>query len=266
MSSTFLVESSYGSRSMVGDLNLINEKISMPAPTYSGSRVRLRALLDKSLSSCNSTIISGRAGTGKTTLAIDFAKNSGWPVAWYKVDAPEAEITNFFQYLIGSIQRKRSHFGGKVLVPLTKTTDRGQISGLAEAFLYELVEGGSDPLLIVIEDLHLVFDSEWLVPFLHRVLPLLPAQVHMIITSRTVPPTPLWRMRSKQTLSVIDEATLAFTRPEAIELFESLGLTSEQANVAVDHTYGRAAALIRIATSLTQKESSQKNSSVAYVA
>jgi len=88
----------------------------------------------------------------------------------------------------------------------------------------------------------------------------------MIITSRTVPPAPLWRMRSKQTLSVIDEAALAFTRPEAIELFESFGLTSEQANVALNHTHGRAAALVRIATSLTQKEPSQKVTSVAYVA
>lgn len=260
----FLIESSY--RSMVGHSTLIDEKTSMPALTCSGSRVRLRALLDKSLNSCNSTIISGRAGTGKTTLVLDFARNSGLPVAWYKVDAPEADITNFFQYLIGSIQRERPHFGGKALLSLTKTADRDQISGLAEAFLYELVEDESNPLLIVIEDLHLVFDSEWLVPFLRRVLPLLPAEVHMIITSRTVPPAPLWRMRSKQTLSVIDEATLAFTRHEALELFEGYGLTSEQASVALDHTHGRAAALIRTATSLTQKESSRKVSSVEYVA
>jgi LuxR family maltose regulon positive regulatory protein len=263
MSAMFLVESSH--RSMAGYMSLIDEKISMPAPTCSGSRVRLRGLLDKSLNSCNSTIISGRAGTGKTTLVLDFAKNSGLPVAWYKVDAPEAEITNFLQYLVGSIQRKRPHFGGKILIPLTKTADSDQISALAEAFLYELVEDECHPLLIVIEDLHLVFDSEWLVPFLYRVLPLLPAEVHMIITSRTVPPAPLWRMRSKQTLSVIDEAALAFTRPEAIELFESFRLTSEQANVALDHTHGRAAALTRIATSLTQKESSRKVSTVTYI-
>lgn len=264
MSTMFLIEPSY--RSMAGHPSLIDEKISIPAVTGSGSRARLRGLLEKSLSTCTSTIISGRAGTGKTTLALDFAKNSGIPVAWYKVDAPEAEIMSFFQYLIGSIQRVRPHFGGKVLIPLTKTADCGQISRLAEAFLYELVEDESHRLLIVIEDLHLVFDSEWLVPFLHRVLPLLPTEVHMIITSRTVPPAPLWRMRSKQTLSVIDEATLAFTRPEAIELFESFGLTSEEASVAWVHTHGRAGALIRIATNLAQKESSQRISAVAYVA
>ena len=247
----FLVESSYN-EPMISH-PLIDEKISMP-PVTSGSRQRLMSLLEKSLDCCNSTIISGRAGTGKTTLALDFAKNVGWPVAWYKVDAPEAEIGNFFQYLIASIQKQRSNFGGEGLIRLAANTTPDRISELAEAFLYELVESESSPLLIVIDDLHLVFDSEWLVLFLRRVLPLLPPQVHVIVTSRTIPPAPLWRMRSKQTLSVIEESTLAFTRHETVELFESYGLTSEQAAVALDHTHGRALALTRFAESLIDKD------------
>ena len=69
-----------------------------------------------------------------------------------------------------------------------------------------------------------------------------------------MPPAPLWRMRSKQSLSVIDEAELSFTRQEAIELFESHGLSREQASIALDHTHGRAAALNVCAESLSQAE------------
>lgn len=256
----FLVESSY--EPLIGEPGLISEKISLP-PANSRSRLRLRLLLEKSVNCCNSTIISGRAGTGKTTLAVDFASNAGCPVAWYKVDAPEADIGNFFQYLIASIQKQRPNFGGEVLIPLAMTTTPDRISALAEAFLYELVESESSPLLIVIDDLHLVFDSEWLVPFLRRVLPLLPPHVHLIVTSRTIPPAPLWRMRSKQTLSVIEESTLAFTRQETVELFEDYGLTSEQAAVALDHTHGRALALTRFAESLIETERSGRISSAA---
>lgn len=256
----FLVESSC--EPLIGQVALINEKICLPPASWR-SRLRLKLLLDKSVNCCNSTIISGRAGTGKTTLAVDFANNSDWPVAWYKVDAPEADIGNFFQYLIASIQKQRPNFGGEVLIPLAMTTTPERISALAEAFLYELVESESSPLLIVIDDLHLVFDSEWLVPFLRRVLPLLPPQVHVIVTSRTIPPAPLWRMRSKQTLSVIEESALAFTRQETVELFESYGLTSEQAAVALDHTNGRALALTRFAETLIDKEQSRRNSSAA---
>jgi ATP/maltotriose-dependent transcriptional regulator MalT len=57
-------------------------------------------------------------------------------------------------------------------------------------------------------------------------------------------------MRSKQSLVVIDEATLAFTRAEAIELFESYGLSGDQASIALDHTHGRAGALDRSAAFL----------------
>jgi LuxR family maltose regulon positive regulatory protein len=126
------------------------------------------------------------------------------------------------------------------------------ISLLAEAFVYELAESGGDPLLIVIEDLHLVCDSAWLVPFFKRLMPLLPADVHLLITSRTMPPAPLWRMRSKQTLFVIDEDTLAFTTQEATLLFKNYGLSAEHASIALDHTHGRASSLTRFAIKLSQ--------------
>lgn len=67
-----------------------------------------------------------------------------------------------------------------------------------------------------------------------------------------MPPAPLWRMRSKQTLSVIEEEALAFTREEAIELFGSYGLSSEQATIAIDHAHGRAAALTGFAATLNE--------------
>jgi LuxR family maltose regulon positive regulatory protein len=232
------------------DTQLIAEKINLPEPATLFSRSRLLALLEQSLNSCNATIISGRAGTGKTALAQDFARHCKLPVSWYKIDAPEGELKSFLQYLIASIRKERPNFGAAILIPLLRTADANPSSVLAEAFIYEFVEVESKPLLIVIEDLHLICDSEWLVPFFRRMLPLLPFNVHMIITSRTMLPSQMWRMRSKQTLSVIAEEYLAFTRPEAIERFESYGLSSEHAILALDQTQGRAAPLNRFAAML----------------
>ena len=75
------------------------------------SRVRLLNTLHGSLASCTSTIINGRAGTGKTMLATDFAHRSGRRVAWYKVDASDGDLRVFFQYLIESVRRERKRFG-----------------------------------------------------------------------------------------------------------------------------------------------------------
>jgi LuxR family transcriptional regulator, maltose regulon positive regulatory protein len=235
-------------------LDLITEKIHRPTEPPRLSRSRLIETLQKSVSSGTSTIVTGRAGSGKTALAVDFAAKCGRPVAWYKVDAPEADPRLFFEYLIASIREQQPAFGAYALMPLINQ-DMDRIAWLTDAFIYELAEGeDAGPLLIVIEDLHLVFDSDWLMPFFSRLLPLLPSNVHVLITSRSLPPAPLWRMRSKQFLVVIEEETLAFSRTEATSLFESYGLSIEQANIALDHTHGRANALDECAAFLRQAE------------
>lgn len=250
----FLMDSAHNLVS--AKLEIIAEKIAQPAPPPRVSRLRLLEMLEKSMAAGTSTIISGRAGTGKTSLASDFAHRCDRPVAWYKVDAPDADPKIFFRYLINSIRKRQPGFGTRSLMPLVEVADLDRMAWLTEAFVYELAEGESaGPLLIVIDDLHLVFDSDWLMPFFSRLLPLLPSDVHAVITSRSLPPAPLWRMRSKQSLVVIEEETLAFTRPEAIGLFESYGLPSEQANIALDHTQGRAAALDEFAAFLQQSQS-----------
>ncbi len=233
-------------------LDFITEKITRPDQTSRISRARLLEKLEKSVSSGTSTIITGRAGSGKTALAMDFAEKCGRPVAWYKVDAPEADPHLFFHYLIGSIREQQRGFGTRALMPLIQQ-NMERIAWLTDAFVYELAEGKTaGPLLIVIEDLHLVSDSDWLVPFFSRLLPLVPQDVHVLITSRSLPPAPLWRMRSKQFLVVIEEEELAFTRSEAVSLFESYGLSMQEACIALDHTHGRASALHEFAGFLQQ--------------
>lgn len=244
----FLIDSSHDlGTSNTNDPELINEKITQPGRLSRVSRARLITMLEQSMAAGCSTIISGRAGAGKTALAVDFAHQCGRSVAWYKVDAPDADPRIFFRYLIRSIQPHRPGFGSDSLMALVEAPELDlpeRIAWLTEAFVYDLAEGESrSPLLIVIEDLHLVSDSDWLMLFFGRLLPLLPSEVHVVITSRSLPPAPLWRLRSKQSLVVIDEVALAFTRSEAIALFDSYGLSADQACICLDHSHGRAGAL-----------------------
>jgi LuxR family maltose regulon positive regulatory protein len=260
----FLIDSSHDLA--LPRLELITDKISPPLKRPRVSRPRLISMLEKSMAAGTSTIINGRAGTGKTTLALDFAQKCARPVAWYKIDAPDADPMIFFNYLVRSIQACRPGFGIRSLASLVEAPELEQMTWLAEAFVYELAEGETaSPLLVVIEDLHLVSDADWLVPFFTRLLPLLPSEVHVLISSRNLPSAPLWRMRSKQSLVVIDEATLAFTRSEAIELFESYGLFGDQASIALDHTHGRAAALDESAALLQRSAKAIDNCNGAVV-
>jgi len=229
------------------DEDLIHEKITVPDEVPRTSRPRLLSLLADNLMAYNATIINGRAGTGKTTLAADFARKATRPVCWYKVDAADSELSVFCRYLAATLNRQRHSLDPNRLVQLTDTVVSDCPELLAEAFVFELGKPAGEPLLLIIEDLHLVYDSDWVVPFLHRLLPLLPADVHALITCRSLPPTPLWRMRSKQMLRVMDESELTFTLDEARHLFETYGLSEEHALLALRETNGRALALANFA-------------------
>src|SRR5712691_9206413 len=121
----FLIDSSHDLAT--AKLKLITEKIARPSRMPRLSRPRLLSMLEKSMVAGTSTVISGRAGTGKTALAVDFAHRCGRPVAWYKVDAPDSDPKIFFHYLIGSIQDRRPGFGTKLLMPLVEVTDLERI-------------------------------------------------------------------------------------------------------------------------------------------
>ncbi len=238
-------------------MQIILDKITNPQEQPRISRTRLLNTLHGSLANCTSTIINGRAGTGKTLLAADFAHRSGRCVSWYKVDASDGDLRVFFKYLIESVRQWRPAFGQQALMRMVLTGSLDDIPVLAEAFVYELLEQKGEPLLMVIDDLHLIYDAEWVVPFFRRLLPLLPAEAHMLITGRSLPPAPLWRMRSKQTLCVIEESTLLFTELEATRLFSSYGLSQTQASAALNQTHGRASTLDALARFLGEAESTR---------
>src|SRR5207237_5973328 len=87
--------------------HFIHEKIAIPAATTRTTRLRLLKLLAENVVSANATVVNGRAGTGKTALAADFARHAGRAVAWYKVDAADNDLRLFLEYLVASIRLQR---------------------------------------------------------------------------------------------------------------------------------------------------------------
>ncbi len=228
---------------MKTEAHFIHEKIAIPAISLRTSRPRLLNLLAENVASANATIVNGRAGTGKTALAADFARHTGRAVAWYKVDAADNDLRLFCEYLTTTVRLQRPAIEPVRLLELIETVESDRAEVLAESFVFQLDETKGEPLLIVIEDLHLVYDADWVVPFFRRLLPLLPPDVHVLITGRSLPPAPLWRLRSKQMLCVVDESELAFTLEEAAALFNTYGLGEEHARIAWAQTKGKAVAI-----------------------
>jgi LuxR family transcriptional regulator, maltose regulon positive regulatory protein len=235
-------------------MKIITSKVMIPTEAPRVCRQRLLDTVRENLKSCHTTVINGRAGTGKTMLAVDFIRRHEGGGAWFKVDAPDMSLPVFLEYLVASVGRVRPGFGRHTLDCHALAFRSGQtgamsefdIAALGEAFAYDL-ERQADPLVLVIDDLHLIYDADWIVPFFHRLLLLLPAGTHMLILERGLSPAPMWRIRSKQRPFVITEQMLAFTLTEAEELFFGYGLSAEEARLALKQTGGRAAALHSVA-------------------
>ena len=90
-------------------------------------------------------------------------------------------------------------------------------------------------VLIVLDDLHLVTDLDCLASIDHA-LECLPANVRLILLSRTDPALRLSRHRVGENLAELRAADLAFTEAEAQELLvDRAGLDLDAADVALLH-------------------------------
>jgi len=218
---------------------LVRAKLERPAPVPHVVRRRVNELLEASVRSALATLVVGRAGTGKTLAAVDFADRASGRVAWLTVDASDTDFERFATYLLESLGLRAN--SGLALLPSER---------FAMHLVSELADCADAPRFVILEDLHLVYDAPWFGPFIGQFLPMLPRNVHALLTARAFPPVPLWRMRSKQSLSVVDEDALAFTDLEGIQLFARYGLGEATARTAVRTTRGRAVRLDGVARHL----------------
>lgn len=228
------------------EFHILAEKLSIPAFEGILQRPRLCEMIDKSLSQFGATLISGRSGTGKTALAADFAACRG-KVAWYSVESPDVEWKVFSQYFSASLGRMLAD----TTQMLRRTNDDGSKGAIAQ-FLADIfakidAEPGNEPVLLVLDDLHHIFDAPWFGEFFNLLLYSLRDNTHLLLLCRSRPPNPLWRMRSKQMLNVIDEKLLAFNCEETTKFFQLAGLPAKTARKAHADSFGRIAKVKQIA-------------------
>lgn len=205
------------------------------------SRQRLIDLLAKSGARFGATLISGRAGTGKTTLAADFASTKR-TLAWYTVESADSSWEVFSSYFFSSV------CGRSARRPKTLVSWRDEsVNEVIAAEFLRYCFGKSrrtSPELIVLDDIHHLFDSVWFPAFFNQLVLSLVPGVALLMTCRSNPPAPLWRMRSKQMLSVIDESALDFSEPEVRELCKLKMIPQQRGAEALRRSGGRIQKLI----------------------
>jgi LuxR family transcriptional regulator, maltose regulon positive regulatory protein len=199
-------------------------------------RGRLLELLDRGMER-PFTLVSAPAGSGKTELLAQWigAGRPPGPVAWVPLGRDDADPHRFWADVMASLGAARVELAALAPPP------RGELRPFLTSVINTMSEE-DEPLVLMLDDLHLagsagiVRDLEWL-------LENSPANLRMVVATRSDPLFRLQRMRVAERMSEIRAADLAFTREETDSLLDGLGLPDDDLDLLWRRTEGWAAGL-----------------------
>ena len=186
---------------------IIDEKLRIPEVENVRSRPRLIDLLDRAQGFAAATVLCGRAGTGKTFLAAEFCRKHKDPI-WYSIEPADADWRSFSTYLTAAIFGKAGVNDDPVQHNAGNTDAAVIAHFLAECMKGLQRESNGGCRLLVLDNVHHLYDAVWFPDFFNQLILTLAPNVHVLMLCRSKPQLPLWRLRSKQMLNVIDENVL----------------------------------------------------------
>jgi LuxR family maltose regulon positive regulatory protein len=194
-------------------------------------------------------LISAPAGSGKTTLVVQWLKNLGWPISWLSLEAADNQPARFYAYLIAALQTVGPGVGDEAL---TLAEIPGATAEEVLAALINDLANVNGPFVLVLDDFHTIIH-----PALHQALVRLverqPPQMRLVVLTREDPLLPLARLRARAELVEVRQEDLRFSPAEALDFLNAvmgLRLTLAQTERLEARTEGWIAGLQMAALSL----------------
>lgn len=167
------------------------------------------------------TLITADAGCGKTTLIADFIRNQARPAVWYQLDHTDADPIVFLGYLTNGIKNMVPGFGETIFQYLSEANEEllQYPERAVDLLINEILQSVEQPFILVLDDYHHIGRETIVHRFVDRLLQYSSDLVHVVLTTRDLPPLAMMRRRAQSAVLVITREDLLFTDDEVRELF-----------------------------------------------
>lgn len=193
--------------------------------------------------------VTGHAGTGKTCLALEFLAVTGRPSAWLRLDVADVDPGYFFGYLAAAIEHSGIAPGWQAPALVSEHLPRTR--AYLRLFARTLASHIRPSSCLVLDDAHECQQADFFTELLDLLADELPADVSVLVLSRSSPPAGCARLRVHGALQVADSGLLMLSLDETQTLLRLHGV--EDAAVLADQVFrfsGGWAAGVTIAASV----------------
>ena len=201
------------------EANLLETKFYRPRiPGRLVDRAPLLRLLDRGLSR-PLTLISAPAGYGKTTLVYQWLEQVDRPAAWLSLDEYDDNLGTFVSYLLAALRTIFPHIGEQT----ERLLGANELPGphrLADSLLRDLQEL-PEPAILTTDDYNAITDAATHA-FMARFVDRLPANLHLVLITRSDPPLPLARWRGRGLVQEFRADRLRFSREDTAVFLQSV--------------------------------------------
>lgn len=176
-------------------------------------RPRLIAMLEQATEG-RLAIVSSPAGFGKSTLLaqwVNKAQQGGGRVAWLSLDAQDNDLARFLKYVTGTLNRADAAIAAHAL-PLIESSPVTPVESILAGLVNDLSRM-SEPVYLVLDDVHLIVSSEIAV-FLNALVTYAPPALHIVLATRGELPAELAAMRMKGQVVNLGDNELRFSLDE----------------------------------------------------
>jgi LuxR family maltose regulon positive regulatory protein len=196
------------------------------------------------------TLVSAKAGSGKTTAVSEWLHQQERPAAWLSLDGNDNDPRRFCTYLVAALEKLEIRIDQAVLGQL----DSPQMPK-AEHLVAELINdaaASSTCFILVLDDYHLI-QNEWIHQAVGFLVEHQPPEMQVVLITRVDPPLPLARLRGRGQMTEIRDRDLRFTPEEATQFLRksmALELPAEAVAILEGRTEGWIAGLQMAAISM----------------